>query len=600
MIAAFPNTIRVRALGAAALAALAACGGDDPSGVVNQDPVTSTGCVLVREEFEPGESVILPAGKNCIELTTPGTRFMVGVVHTGRTASSTAAYRLTGSVRGASASPDVGMLADVAPVNTRQLGSRLRDGDPAVRLRDDAHARLLDMNRSILSRYGAASRGGEVALGPGTTVAAAPTSGLRVTGDTATLRIPDIDAANACTKFFEVKARVAYASQRAIILEDMAAPLANQMNDTYRAIGDEFDTVMWPLLTEYFGDPTRLDATLDANGRIVMLFSPVINTNFENIAGFVIGCDFYTRAEAPSSNEAEVFYAMVPTSLSGSTNASESRDGWLRTMRSTLIHEAKHIVSFAERIAANVQPEDSWIEEGTARHAEELYARSLSGATWKGNEGYGPLYCEVRAHDASRFPECVGRPYVMYKHFDGLYDALTANGTRTPLGKADPDDFSFYASAWALIRWAADQAPDEKAFFKGLIRGPRSGIANIEAATGRTWEEIVPDWTMAYALDDYPGFTPKRAQYVASWNVRAVYAGINRDFPEFYAPYPTKPNRHAFGTFAVQDGSVRAGASALTELSGSWAGPQVLEIEAAAGGALPATSPLRLVVTRVQ
>ena len=599
MIAALLPSVRVRAALAAALLS-AACGGDGPVGV-DEQLTTSTGCVLTREALDPGESVVLPANKYCVELTTPGSRYMVGVVHTGQAATSTAPYRLTGTVRGASAAPTTRVLADLAAA-PREIGSGPMDGDAGqAHARVAAHDRLLEFNRALRSRLGSSLRSNRVAASPVTSglsldaAAAAPTSGLRAVGDTATLRIPDIDATNPCATFFDVKTRVAFVGQHAIILEDQAAPLAGQMDDTFRAIGQEYDTVMWPILNTYFGSPTKADGTLDGNGRIIMLFSPAVNDNFEGIAGFVIGCDFYPRTQLAASNEGEVFYAMVPRSLTGPLTSPESRDGWLRTMRSTLIHEAKHIASFAERfLQTDGDLEESWLEEGTARHAEELYARALNGAAWKGNAGYEAITCEVRPTTSG----CLGRPYVMFKHFDALYDALAANGNRTPLGKANADDFTFYATAWAMTRWAADIAPNEAEFFKALTRGPKIGIPNLEAASGRAWGEIVADWTMAMALDDLAGLSTSRPQRLASWNLRSVYAGMNRDFPDFYTSYPVRPIPQTFGSFVVQNGSVRAGAGALTELTGTWAGSQVLEIEAAGGGA-PSPS-LRLVVTRVQ
>jgi len=257
------------------------------------------------------------------------------------------------------------------------------------------------------------------------------------------------------------------------------------------------------------------------------------------------------------------------------------------------------LASYAERIAANTRAEEMWLEEGTARHAEELYSRGLSNATWKGNTTYDAIVCEVLNPQLN--PQCAGWPYVMFKHFDGLYEFMQANGSLSPIGKADSDDFTFYASAWGLVRWAADLAPNEAEFFKRLTVGPQSGIANLEAATGKRWPEILGDWTMALAVDDYPGIVPEREQTVASWNLRNVFAGMNASFAErgFYtARYPLEPQRQAFGTFTIPESEVRGGAGRVIEITGTWPGQQVLELQAPGGATPPNT--LRLVVTRVQ
>ena len=594
------------AIPAATLTLGAACG-DGPTA-----PAVEPGCTPAA--LDVGGSVLLSAGEHCVQLTSGGSRFMVGVLNTSNLVSSMASFELVGrSPGGASASiaPEPGAAPAIeSPAATGRARASLDLRAMRGTGRERTHQRVLELSRSLSTRFAArrhtalAASPSGAALSVGAEPTAAPTTGLRAVGDMATLRIPDINAANACNKYFEVQVRVVHAGQHAIVVEDAASPVAGQMDARYRQLGDEFDRVMWPILTANFGDPLRMDSQLDANGKIVMLFSPVVNRNFEGIAGFVIGCDFYPRVGAqprdsvPASNEGEVFYAMVPTDTASTNFAGTSLGGWLRTIRSTLIHEAKHITSFAERTAANNTPEHAWLEEGTARHAEELYARALSNATWKGNAGYTSIACEVYVRD----PQCAGRPFVMFKHFDGLYEYMQANGSLSPLGKANDDDFTYYGSAWSLVRWAADLAPNEAEFFKRLTRGPQAGIANLEAASGRTWATIVSDWTMALAVDDYPGAAPDREQSMASWNLRNVFAGMNADFAEsqgFYtARYPLEPERQAFGAFTISGSDVRGGAGRVIELTGTWPGQQVLELKGP-GGATPPTT-LRLVVTRVQ
>lgn len=601
MPAANRQALSVRAAASAAvLAALAACGGDGPTPPPNQEPPpVVAGCV--PSSLEVGQSVVLQQGQNCLDLRTPGSRYMLGVVNTGRASGSVAPFELVGRpAQAASGSAAPAPSSAVAVVPAAWAGDVASAPATAEELADlrrmRTHERVLEISRDVQRRLRAPGLSAPTAGTPSfNTVAAAPTSGLRTVGDTATLRIPNINADNACNDYFPVKTRVVHVTAHAVLVEDVAAPLAGRMDSTFRSIGDEFESAMWPVLTNYFGDPLRMDAQLDANGRIVMLFSPTVNEKFENIAGFVIGCDFFKRAQGvPSSNEGEVFYAVVPTSeTSGTGNATIA--GWRRTMRSTIIHEAKHITSYAARIASDGEPEESWLEEGTARHSEEIYARSVNGAGWKGNTGYSALACEVRPSVAG----CTDRPYVMFKHYDGLYDYLGANGTKSPLGKVGTDDFTFYSSAWSLVRWAADLAVNEATFFRTLTSGPTTGITNLEAVAGRPWSDMVADWTMALALDDYTGLSTSRPQHVASWNMRNVFAGMNQDFPDvFTRPYPWPMQTVQFGTFTVQGNSLRGGSGSVVQLGGTWPGSQIVELQLPGGGAPSST--LRLVATRVQ
>lgn len=110
---------------------------------------------------------------------------------------------------------------------------------------------------------------------------------------------------------------------------------------------------------------------------------------------------------------------------------------------------------------------------------------------------------------------------------------------------------------------------------------------------------MLADWTMSLALDDLPGFTPSRAQGVSSWNLRDVFAGMHRDFPSAYArPHPLVAHAATFGAFSVQGTALRGGSGSVIQLTGGWAGPQILDLRLPGGG-VPSTT-LRLAVTRVQ
>jgi hypothetical protein len=595
-----------------------------PSGFACQPARTATLTVTVRGKtvardvtvraarpfaMTPGAGVVLGEGVRCIELPSAGSRYVVGVVNASRVAGATAPFELRGatttSAALAAAPVPTGLLASATPspvLADRATPQALLDEDEEVgRRRARLHQRVLETSRSLRARYGAPGRApvqAQYSLSPDGTpasTAVGPTAGLQAPGDTATLRIPDINASNACGKYFSVRTRVVYSGARAILLEDVSAPLAGRMDETYRSIGEEFERVMWPVLTANFGNPLAMDSRLDRNGRIVMLFSPVVNNNFAGIAGFVIGCDFYPRTQAQSSNEGEVFYAIVPTSLFGGLGTAQSPEGWRRSMRSTIIHEAKHITSFAERMARGHGLEEGWLEEGTARHSEELYARALAGGAWKANTGYEAIACDVRPSSSS----CADQPYVMYKHFTGLADYMASNGALTPLGQTSTSDYNYYASAWSLVRWATDVAPAEGAFLQALTRGPAIGVANLEGLTGRPWAEMVADWSMSLALDDFTGFVPARDHRIATWNLQSVFAGMNKDFPTSYPrPHPLAAHAATFGSFAVQGSALRGGSASMVDLTGAWAGPQVLELRLPGGG-VP-SSQLRLAVTRVR
>ncbi|MGQ0714174.1 MAG: hypothetical protein ACT4PJ_10625 [Gemmatimonadaceae bacterium] len=160
---------------------------------------------------------------------------------------------------------------------------------------------------------------------------------------------------------------------------------------------------------------------------------------------------------------------------------------------------------------------------------------------------------------------------------------------------------SFYGSAWLLVRWAIDQlAPVEAGFLRGLTQDhARTGIANLEARAGRTWAEMIPEWSLALALDDHPAEPPVGPRLsIPSLNTRDIFAGMASDFPSTYAAsFPLAMVKHSFGGFA-SDLTITAGSSAFLELSGTQSARQLIEVRTRSGATPP--SHVRVSVVRLQ
>jgi len=266
----------------------------------------------------------------------------------------------------------------------------------------------------------------------------------------------------------------------------------------------------------------------------------------------------------------------------------ESLTEWRRNLRSTVIHEVKHLTAYAERFArsSSVTPtlEEPWLEESTARLAEEFYARTFSGASWKGNATYAAIACDHVACAGD------GRPRMMIKHFEALADFYARVGTLTPLGAVGLDA-SYYGSGWLLVRWAIDHyAADETAFVRALTtESATTGLANLALRTGRPATEMLADWTLALAADDRPGFTPRRAQLsFPSWNTRDVFRRANAVEPiRFPRQFPLLVQQAAWGAFTVDVPTVRAWSAGFLELAGSApSAPQLLELRGRGGAPL--------------
>lgn len=487
---------------------------------------------------------------------------------------------------------------------------------------DEVHASV--MERSIAFARAAGSPTAAWRRFRASTEGAAPVAGhlaSQVTqlGAITPLKIPNLDAESFCNSNIPIGARTAWVGQHAVIVEDTTTTLngqptlKGQLDSLYAVVGQEFDTVMWPILTANFGNPLAYDAKLKGTGKIVMFFSPRINSMAGGaVAGFVVSCDFFPVSSAPSSNVGEYFYAIMPTSSAGGVTAG-TKGGWLRGIRSTIIHEAKHITSFGERISRDGAGfEELWLEEGTARHAEELFARGIYGVATKGNVGYlNSVYCDVRPTSPTA-PQCAGRPVLMLRHFDALYQYLQTPEPYSVIGRVAPSDATFYATSWSIVRWMIDHyAASEATFLSQLVQTGQSGVANLEARVGpgHPWEEMFGEWALTMYTDDYPGvtFSNARLQF-PSWNLRNEFRGLCDDFgtclnaanPQNFYPlaFPLAPHPLPFGAFSETVNFLNAASFSSWLLSGSQPAPQLIEVRATGGGEPPAQ--LRIAIVRLQ
>lgn len=562
----------------------------------------------LRHDLAVGQSVTLTGGTvACNELGNPGA-YVVSVFNTTANPSATSAFRLrgTGSASVAAALAGTSPALAMAGIDRQSRTAPQRAPSFGRMPEEAAHARVLEMNVDLLRRLGRPDRTrGAAALGSDAALAAVPT-----VGQIMALRIPDLGG-SPCTDYKAVNARVAYVGTYGVVLEDTVAPLAGDIDGLWQAVGTEYDDIMHQTLLDYFGDPLVLDSQLDDNGRLLMLFSKQVNDFEGGIAGFVFSGDFYSRSQCAASDVAEIFYGIVPTS-SATGYGSGTVDAWKRSMRSTVIHEVKHILSFASRIAQTPTGgtpsfEDYWLEEATARLSEEFYARTQYGYAQNGNATYAQsVYCEVRP---TGWPACgEGSPYIMAKHYFALVDYYSAVERLTPIGRIDQDDYTFYGSGWLFTRWALDQSGQaEAAFVKALVGEPTlSGVQNLAARTGRSYPEMLADFSLSLALDDRDGFTPARpALVMPTWNTRDVFQGLYNDFKDhetighlFTSPFPLATRAISFGDFVVDVPELRGGTASLFELGGTLSGTQLMELLSASGSIAPAS--LGMAIVRVQ
>ena len=171
-------------------------------------------------------------------------------------------------------------------------------------------------------------------------------------------------------------------------------------------------------------------------------------------------------------------------------------------------------------------------------------------------------------------------------------------------------DQTFYGSAWSVLRWAADHyGPTEAQFFKDFTSSAVTGIPNLEARTGRPWEELLGEWSLAMYLDDLPAFSPENPRLrFPSWNLRDMWSGLCADLgpcvnpanpAQFYPrPNPFRPRYVQYGNFTETVPALTGGSFALFELHGAQSARQLFEVRSLSGGDPPPT--IRVAIVRIQ
>ena len=547
--------------------------------------------VTSPRSIEVGQVLIGSAADplSCVELPQGAGRYLIGVTNTSATPPVAASLRLRAMVAGTDYT---------TAAHARAPDHSVTDRTGALSRRRQ-HRLLLEAGTREFERL--RQRGD---LAPAMRARGAEQQLLPNIGDTMSIRIARVSPTGGinCSAFDEVRARVAYVGTHGIVLDDVANPLAGTIDSLYRRIGAEFDAAQYDIVRQNFGDPLLMDAQLDNNERVVMVFSTRVNAA-ANVAAFISPLDFFPRSSCAASNVMEVLYGYVPT-VNSQRYEPGSIKAWFWDIRAAVVHELKHIASFARRISADIPPEETWLEEATAMLVEELWARTIFGYAQGGNTGYlQSVACEIDAAFDHRPIACDGRPGIMFLHFAFLADWLESPSTESLLC-ATPQvpctGQSVYGSGWLFLRWLLDHAGQpEDVLLRALHNATVRGTENIQAQFGRPFAELFPEWALAVALDDRADFSSAYSfTTIKSWNIRDVFAGLNEELTSFPLPFPldVKP----FADNAVFTVSAFGGGSAafFERTAAPPPGAQVVAITDATGQ--PLSADIRVAIVRIQ
>jgi hypothetical protein len=286
----------------------------------------------------------------------------------------------------------------------------------------------------------------------------------------------------------------------------------------YNQLGSQFDASTHPTTVTAFGAETDIDG----NGKVVILFTRVVNSLTPNpLGGGFISGFFLLNDLGPgvfpegTTNEMEIFYTLVPDTTGDWKQMSKNA---AKTIASeTLAHEFQHMISFGYRFVTLGGATDYrylqevWLEEGMAHIAEDLNAMP-----------------------------------------DG-------NVTRADLYLANPGGVSLMLDSATLqqrggiflfLRYLGDRYGD--AIFKSIVRSTCVGTSCIQQVTGKDFFLNASDFFAALYLSNNSQ-VPHDSKY--------DYVSIN--YPGDFDPLPVSARSVAQGQFS---GSVMNAAADFYEI----------------------------------
>jgi len=354
----------------------------------------------------------------------------------------------------------------------------------------------------------------------------------------------------------------------------------------YRAFAAEFDELVHPVLTGTFGEPTDIDG----NGKVIIFFTSAVNDlTPPGSEGVILGF-FYARDLFPQggvngcagSNEAEMFYMMVPDPKRAQLEPIFSLF-WVEELAMGIIaHEYQHLINSARRIYVNDAEtfEEIWLDEALSHVAEELVFYAASGMGPRRDIHVDDLLANNRRTDAvNRY---MVDNFVRYGIF--LQDIEGAS--------IFSYDLAGRGGSWAFLRYVADRSgKSDEEFFRDLVNSRTAGLANLGRVSGEDPTEMARDWAVSIYTDNFVSGVPDKYKQ-PSWNFRSILPRVGI----FNLTFPLS-DRKFDGENAVNL-ALRGGGTVIVRVPVDAASKAVLEATTPGGGSLPSTLHLTVLRTR--
>lgn len=331
----------------------------------------------------------------------------------------------------------------------------------------------------------------------------------------------ELNTSASCTDIQTSVGRVEYIGEHAMVVADTANP-DGFSPDAYARFGALFDTLLYPVVTDAFGEP----AGLEGQSHIVIYYTRAVNELTPSdsdgvVGGYFWSADLFPKTSCLASNEREMFYILAPDP-DGEINENERTVEYVeRVTASTIAHELQHLINASRRLYVNdaLVWEDSWLNEGLSHIAEELVYYDQSGNQPGQNIDISRLRSSQQQVDAANL--------FALGNILRLDNYLQSTEIEGPF--QEDDDLATRGAAWQFLRYALDrQGGDDHTLLSQLVNSRTSGLENLEQVMGINAGAWFVDDAVALFADDYvPGLTePHR---FPSWDFRSILDYLNDD-----------------------------------------------------------------------
>jgi hypothetical protein len=412
----------------------------------------------------------------------------------------------------------------------------------------------------------------------------------------------NVNADSACSNPIFRTGRVEAVSQHAVIVADTMNPSGGFTRAEYAAFGVAFDTLVHPVTTDNFGVP----ADIDENSRAVLFFTSAVNeltpanaTSF--VSGFFFARDLFPTvandrfAACASSNEAEMFYLLVPDPNGEVNNNVRTKEFVRNRTVGTVAHEFQHLINASRRLyILNVGGtnwfETVWLNEGLSHIAEELLFYATTPHEPRQNVDIDDLRASEQVF--GRFLDYA------WSNFGRYITYLEDPNNQSLFGlEATDDDLETRGATWAFLRYAADRRGGiERTLWRDLVDSDQVGLSNLTKALGVSALDWIRAWTASVYTDDAVGTSPEYQQL--SWDYRGIITSLpDRNGELLWPTFPLVVSQLADQSDGQEEYTLQGGGASFIRFGVAAQGRAAVRLTS---GGVSAPSRLRLTIVRTK